>query len=126
MKYKKTIMAVAVFSAFTISSPSFALSDAGILAPLIKLTTVAVNGTTAAVTSGFTTVMQALLRIENTMSANSAKVANQIAESNQNQVERNIDVALQEVQTKVAQAARRLPEDVDPPTISKTNPHQIV
>eukprot|EP01133_Synstelium_polycarpum_P013405 gene13405-15787_t len=92
MKYKKTILALAVFSAFTISSPSFALSDAGILAPLINLTTAAVNGTTAAVTSGFTTVMQALLRIENTMSANSAKVANQIAESNQNQVERNIDV----------------------------------
>lgn len=37
-------------------------------------------------------------------------------------LERNIDVALQEVQTKVAQAQRRLPDDVDPPSISKTNP----
>ena len=35
---------------------------------------------------------------------------------------RNIDVALQEVQSKLAQAARRLPRDMDPPTISKTNP----
>ena len=35
---------------------------------------------------------------------------------------RNIDVALQDVQTKVAQAARRLPREMDPPIITKTNP----
>ncbi len=35
---------------------------------------------------------------------------------------RNIDVALQEVQTKIAQAQRRLPNDIDPPVITKTNP----
>jgi len=35
---------------------------------------------------------------------------------------RNIDAALQEVQTKVAQAQRLLPTNVDPPVISKTNP----
>lgn len=35
---------------------------------------------------------------------------------------RNIDSALQEVQTKVAQAQRLLPTNVDPPVISKTNP----
>jgi multidrug efflux pump len=35
---------------------------------------------------------------------------------------RDINVALQEVQTKVAQAQRRLPTDVEPPSISKTNP----
>lgn len=38
------------------------------------------------------------------------------------ELERNIDVALQEIQTKVAQAQRLLPNDVDPPSISKTNP----
>jgi multidrug efflux pump len=37
-------------------------------------------------------------------------------------IERNVDLALQEVQTRVAQAQRRLPTDIDPPTISKTNP----
>jgi len=37
-------------------------------------------------------------------------------------LERNIDVALQEVQTKVAQAARRLPRELDPPIITKSNP----
>lgn len=38
------------------------------------------------------------------------------------ELDRNIDVALQEVQTKVAQAQRNLPPNVDPPIISKTNP----
>ncbi|HEX6764528.1 MAG TPA: efflux RND transporter permease subunit, partial [Polyangiaceae bacterium] len=35
---------------------------------------------------------------------------------------RNVDMALQDVQTKIAQAARRLPRDIDPPVVSKTNP----
>ncbi len=35
---------------------------------------------------------------------------------------RDVDLSLQDVQTKVSQAARRLPNDIDPPVISKTNP----
>ncbi len=35
---------------------------------------------------------------------------------------RNIDVALQEVQSKIAQAQRNLPRDIDPPIVTKTNP----
>lgn len=35
---------------------------------------------------------------------------------------RNVDVALQDVQTRVAQAQRRLPRDLDPPVVSKSNP----
>jgi HAE1 family hydrophobic/amphiphilic exporter-1 len=35
-------------------------------------------------------------------------------------IDRNIDAALQEVQSKISSV--RLPEDVDPPTITKTNP----
>ncbi|MFS4459836.1 efflux RND transporter permease subunit [Bdellovibrio sp. HCB2-146] len=38
------------------------------------------------------------------------------------ELDRSIDSALQEVQTKVAQAQRLLPTNVDPPVISKTNP----
>ena len=34
----------------------------------------------------------------------------------------NIDVALQEIQSKVSQAQRQLPKDMDPPIISKSNP----
>ena len=37
-------------------------------------------------------------------------------------LERDVDVALQEVQTRLSQAARRLPTDMDPPVVSKTNP----
>ncbi len=35
---------------------------------------------------------------------------------------RPIDVALQEVQTKISQAQRNLPRDIDPPIVTKTNP----
>lgn len=37
-------------------------------------------------------------------------------------ISRNVDLALQDVQTKVSQAQRRLPRDLDPPVIAKTNP----
>ncbi len=37
-------------------------------------------------------------------------------------VGRDIDAALQETQTKVAQAQRRLPDALDPPVITKSNP----
>jgi hydrophobe/amphiphile efflux-1 (HAE1) family protein len=37
-------------------------------------------------------------------------------------LERNIDAALQDVQTRVAQAARRMPREIDPPVITKNNP----
>jgi multidrug efflux pump len=35
---------------------------------------------------------------------------------------RNVDAALQDVQANVSQVQRRLPRDIDPPVISKTNP----
>ena len=38
------------------------------------------------------------------------------------EIGRNIDAALQDVQTKVSQAIHDLPREIDPPNISKTNP----
>ncbi len=38
------------------------------------------------------------------------------------ELNRDIDVAVQEVQTKIAQAQRRLPADMDPPIVTKVNP----
>ncbi|MCE9625467.1 MAG: efflux RND transporter permease subunit, partial [Deltaproteobacteria bacterium] len=35
---------------------------------------------------------------------------------------RDIDAALQEIQTKIAQAQQRLPKEIDPPIVTKTNP----
>jgi len=37
-------------------------------------------------------------------------------------LERNVDQALQDVQTRIAQIARSLPKDIDPPVVSKNNP----
>lgn len=37
-------------------------------------------------------------------------------------LDKNIDVAIQEIQTKISQAQRNLPKDIDPPIVSKTNP----
>lgn len=110
MRYKKTIIAVAAIAAVGASTPSFALGDSAVLAPLINATTAAVNATTAAVTGGFATIGQALLRIENVMTANSAKVANQIAEASQNQVERNIDIERTKQATELERKTR-LPLD---------------
>lgn len=110
MQFKKTLLAVAVVAAF-VSAPSAAMGEAAILAPLINLTTAAVNATTAAVTSGFTAMGQQLMRLENTISANSAKVANQVAEASQNQVERNIDI---ERSKQAVELERRTRMPLDP------------
>jgi multidrug efflux pump subunit AcrB len=32
---------------------------------------------------------------------------------------RNVDLALQDVQARIAQVQRRLPRDIDPPVVSK-------
>src|SRR3954469_17768577 len=37
-------------------------------------------------------------------------------------LERSIDAAAQDVQTAISQAIRRLPDDMDPPTLRKVNP----
>jgi multidrug efflux pump subunit AcrB len=37
------------------------------------------------------------------------------------ELDRNIDVAVQEIQTKIAQAQRLLPRDIDPPIVQKSN-----
>ncbi|MBX7148848.1 efflux RND transporter permease subunit [bacterium] len=38
------------------------------------------------------------------------------------ELSRDIDQAVQDVQTKIAQAQKRLPDDMDPPIVTKTNP----
>ncbi len=37
-------------------------------------------------------------------------------------IARNVDLAMQDVSTRIQQAMRRLPRDIDPPVVSKTNP----
>jgi len=38
------------------------------------------------------------------------------------ELDRDIDVAMQEAQAKISAAQRELPRDIDAPTVSKTNP----
>ena len=38
------------------------------------------------------------------------------------ELERDIDIAMQDVQSKLSQLQRNLPRDIDPPIVSKTNP----
>lgn len=38
------------------------------------------------------------------------------------ELDRPVDFALQEIQTKIAQAQQRLPRDIDPPIVTKVNP----
>jgi HAE1 family hydrophobic/amphiphilic exporter-1 len=37
-------------------------------------------------------------------------------------LDRNVDLAMQDVQAKISESLRKLPKEIDPPTISKTNP----
>src|SRR3990167_1724712 len=38
------------------------------------------------------------------------------------ELERDIDIALQEIQSKISEIQRRLPREIDPPIITKANP----
>ena len=65
---------------------------------------------------------EALIQVEGVKSITSSSRmggANITLEMN---LSRNVDLAMQDVQSKVSQAQRRLPRDIDPPVISKSNP----
>jgi hydrophobe/amphiphile efflux-1 (HAE1) family protein len=57
-----------------------------------------------------------VLEITSTSSHNSARVTAMF------DIDRNIDLAVQDVQAKIAQIQRSLPTGVDPPTVTKSNP----
>lgn len=59
--------------------------------------------------------VEGVQKITSTSKSGTANVTAEFA------LNRNIDIALQDVQAKVAGAQRLLPEELDPPTISKTN-----
>jgi hydrophobe/amphiphile efflux-1 (HAE1) family protein len=65
---------------------------------------------------------EALVQVEGVRSLTSSSRQGRASVTVELDLSRDVDVALQDVQTKVAQAARRLPRDLDPPVVSKTNP----
>ena len=68
------------------------------------------------------TLEEALVQIEglNTITSSSRQGGASI--TLEMDLSRDVDLAMQDVQAKVSQATRSLPRDIDPPTISKSNP----
>ncbi len=65
---------------------------------------------------------EALVQVEGVRSITSTSRQGRASITVELDLERDVDLALQDVQTKVSQAQRNLPNDLDPPVISKTNP----
>jgi hydrophobe/amphiphile efflux-1 (HAE1) family protein len=65
---------------------------------------------------------EAMMQVEGVRSITSTARSGQANITIELPIERDVDVAMQDVQTRIAQAQRRLPVDMDPPVPSKTNP----
>jgi multidrug efflux pump len=65
---------------------------------------------------------EALMQVEGLRTITSTSRMGSASVTLEVEMSRGIDLAMQDVQTRVAQIQRRLPRDVDAPTISKNNP----
>lgn len=65
---------------------------------------------------------EALIQIEGIRSLTSVSRQGNASITVELDLARDVDLALQDVQAKVFQARRRLPQDIEPPTVSKSNP----
>ncbi|MFA7331628.1 MAG: efflux RND transporter permease subunit [Candidatus Delongbacteria bacterium] len=65
---------------------------------------------------------EALVQVEGVQSITSSARQGGASLTLELAMERDVDLALQDVQTRIAQSQRRLPRDMDPATVSKTNP----
>ncbi len=67
-------------------------------------------------------VEDAMMQVQGVRKVTSTSRAGNASISIEFDLDRDIDVALQEVQTKIAQAQRNLPNEIDPPVVTKSNP----
>jgi len=65
---------------------------------------------------------EALMQVEGVKSVSSTSRQGGGSITVELDLKRDVDLALQDVQAKVSQTQQRLPRDIDPPVISKTNP----
>jgi hydrophobe/amphiphile efflux-1 (HAE1) family protein len=65
---------------------------------------------------------EALIQVEGVKSLTSSSRQGSGSVTVELTIERDVDLALQDVATKIQQVQRRLPREIDPPVISKTNP----
>lgn len=68
------------------------------------------------------TLEEALIQVEGIRTITSSSRQGSANITVEIELSRDVDLALQDVQAKVSQAARSLPRDMDPPVISKSNP----
>ncbi|MDB5038650.1 MAG: hypothetical protein JWQ35_2178, partial [Bacteriovoracaceae bacterium] len=67
-------------------------------------------------------IEDAVMSVEGIRSVSSTSQEGLTTISIEFELSRSIDIALQEVQTKLAQAQKTLPTDIDPPIVTKSNP----
>jgi HAE1 family hydrophobic/amphiphilic exporter-1 len=67
-------------------------------------------------------IESAVMSVDGIQLVQSTSQQNQTTITIQFGLEQDINVALQQVQTKVSQAQKNLPQTIDPPVITKTNP----
>ncbi|MCM2270671.1 MAG: efflux RND transporter permease subunit, partial [Thermoanaerobaculia bacterium] len=65
---------------------------------------------------------EALVQVEGVKSLTSSANQGRGSVTVELDLSRDVDLALQDVSTRIQQAAQRLPRDLDPPVVSKTNP----
>lgn len=68
------------------------------------------------------TLEEALVQVEGVRNISSTSRQGSASITLELDIERDVDLALQDAATKVSQAQRRLPRDIDPPVVSKNNP----
>ncbi|PJZ68771.1 multidrug transporter AcrB [Leptospira perolatii] len=67
-------------------------------------------------------IEEALLTVEGVVEVRSVSADNSANVTVELELSRNVDVALQEIQTKIAQVSNKLPDALDPPVLTKANP----
>ena len=67
-------------------------------------------------------IEDAVMQVQGVKEVNSSSRQGSATITIEFELDRDIDAALQEVQTKISQAQKTLPKDIDPPVVTKTNP----
>ncbi len=91
--------------------------------PIVNVSVVLEGAAPEVIETEVTDVIEdVLMGVEGVREVTSSSRQGQASISIEFELDRDIDVALQDVQTKISQAQRNLPAEIDPPVITKTNP----
>ena len=91
--------------------------------PVLSISTTWQNAAPEVVETEVTDLIEdAIMGIQGVQDVTSTSIQGASSITVQFDLNKNIDVALQEVQSNIARAQRNLPRDIDPPVITKSNP----